>query len=118
MSQSAPRVGDSHPSSRSTPTRGFGSGGTKKLELLRERGTATVVFRRGWIWAAVQGPVRLIGPGDPDPGFAPEGLPRLLRDIFTAAGGTHDDWDTYDRVMAQERRCAVFVEAKRISGTA
>ena len=94
------------------------AGGTKKLDLLRDRGNATVVFRRGWTWAAVQGPARLIGPDDPDPGFDPAGLPRLLRDIFTAAGGTHDDWDTYDRVMAEERRCAVFVAAARISGTA
>ncbi|NIH84705.1 pyridoxamine 5'-phosphate oxidase family protein [Amycolatopsis granulosa] len=93
-------------------------GGTKKLELLRARGTATVLFRRGWSWAAVQGPARLLGPDDADPDFDPAGLPKLLRDIFTAAGGTHDDWDTYDRVMARERRCAVLVEAKRITGSA
>ncbi|GHE94077.1 pyridoxamine 5'-phosphate oxidase [Amycolatopsis deserti] len=93
-------------------------GRAKKLELLRDRGNATIVFRRGWVWAAVQGPARLIGPDHPDAGFDPAGLPRLLRDIFTAAGGTHDDWDTYDRVMAEERRCAVFVEAARITGTA
>jgi hypothetical protein len=41
----------------------------------------------------------------------------LLRDIFTAAGGTHDDWDTYDRVMATERRVAVLVEPERVYGT-
>ncbi|MFJ8811923.1 pyridoxamine 5'-phosphate oxidase family protein [Amycolatopsis thermoflava] len=93
-------------------------GHAKKLDLLSARGNATVVFRRGWTWAAVQGPVRLIGPDHPDEAFDPAGLPRLLRDIFTAAGGTHDDWETYDRVMAEERRCAVFVEAARISGTA
>lgn len=28
----------------------------------------------------------------------------LLRAIFTAAGGHHDDFDEYDRVMATERR--------------
>jgi hypothetical protein len=33
----------------------------------------------------------------------------LLREIFTAAGGTHDDWPGYDRVMAQERRAAVLI---------
>ena len=37
----------------------------------------------------------------------------LLRDIFTAAGGTHDDWDTYDRVMREERRTAVLIAPTR-----
>ena len=35
----------------------------------------------------------------------------LLRDIFTAAGGQHDDWDAYDRTMVEQRRVAVFVSA-------
>ncbi|WP_199434937.1 pyridoxamine 5'-phosphate oxidase family protein [Qaidamihabitans albus] len=91
-------------------------GGTRKLEHLRRSGHATVVFRRGWEWVSVQGPVRLIGPDDPDPDFLADGVPRLLRDVFTAAGGTHDNWGEYDRVMAEERRAAVFVEAARISG--
>jgi hypothetical protein len=43
-------------------------------------------------------------------------IPRLLRDVFTAAGGTHDDWATYDRVMAEERRTAVLVRPERIYG--
>jgi len=42
-----------------------------------------------------------------------ERLRLLLREIFTAAGGTHDDWDTYDRVMAEERRTAVLVTPER-----
>ena len=33
--------------------------------------------------------------------------------IFTAAGGSHDDWDTYDRVMAEERRAAVLLTPER-----
>lgn len=37
----------------------------------------------------------------------------LLLQIFTAAGGTHDDWDTYDRVMADERRTAVLITPLR-----
>lgn len=91
-------------------------GDARKLDLFRRSGDATVVFRRGWEWVSVQGPTHLIGPDDPDPGFPADELPRLLRDIFIAAGGTHDDWDTYDRVMAAERRTAVFVRAARISG--
>jgi hypothetical protein len=27
--------------------------------------------------------------------------------------GTHDDWDTYDRVMAEERRAAVLITPRR-----
>jgi hypothetical protein len=42
-----------------------------------------------------------------------ERLRLLLREIFTAAGGAHDDWDTYDRVMAEERRTAVLLTPER-----
>jgi hypothetical protein len=38
----------------------------------------------------------------------------LLRAIFNAAGGTHDDWDTYDRVTAQKRRAAVIISARKV----
>jgi PPOX class probable F420-dependent enzyme len=93
-------------------------GGVRKLALLRRGGQATVVFRRGWNWVSVQGPTHLVGPDDPDPEFDAAGLPRLLREVFEAATGTHDDWDTFDRVMAEERRCAVFVRADRIVGNA
>ncbi|WP_410658088.1 pyridoxamine 5'-phosphate oxidase [Amycolatopsis sp. lyj-112] len=91
-------------------------GGVKKLDLFRRAGHATITFRRGWEWAAVQGATHLIGPDDPDAAFDPAGLPRLLRDVFVAATGTHDDWDEYDRAMAAERRVAVFVTANRVSG--
>jgi hypothetical protein len=40
----------------------------------------------------------------------------LLRNIFTDAGGTHDDWPTYDRTMARERRVAVLITPLRIYG--
>jgi hypothetical protein len=38
----------------------------------------------------------------------------LLRDIFRAAGGSHHDWETYDRVMAQERRAAALIAPRRV----
>jgi hypothetical protein len=72
------------------------------------------VFRAGWEWAAVEGPVDLAGPDDPLDGFDAERVPQLLRDVFTAAGGSHEDWDEYDRVMAQERRLAVLVHPERV----
>jgi hypothetical protein len=28
----------------------------------------------------------------------------LVREIFAAAGGDRDDWDSYDRVMVEQRR--------------
>jgi PPOX class probable F420-dependent enzyme len=90
------------------------SGGSRKLANLRLRPRVTMVLRAGWQWAAVEGAAELAGPDDPLPGIDPERLRVLLREIFTAAGGTHDDWDTYDRVMAAERRAAVLVTPDRI----
>jgi PPOX class probable F420-dependent enzyme len=90
------------------------AGDTRKLVHLRADPTITVVVRAGWQWTAVDGQAELIGPDDPHPEVDDERLRLLLREVFGAAGGTHDDWDTYDRVMREERRTAVFVEATRI----
>ena len=89
-------------------------GGTRKLAYWRERPYANVVIRAGWQWAAAEGGVDLIGPDDPEPGIDAERLRLLLREIFTAAGGTHDDFDTYDQVMLAERRTALFVHPDRV----
>jgi PPOX class probable F420-dependent enzyme len=91
------------------------AGSAVKLRLLRHAGRATIVFRAGWEWVAVEGPVRLIGPDDLPDGFGIERVPQLLRDVFTAAGGTHEDWDEYDRVMAEQRRTAVLIEPERVT---
>ncbi|HWF14984.1 MAG TPA: hypothetical protein VG244_02265 [Acidimicrobiales bacterium] len=92
------------------------AGASRKLTLLRRTGRATVVFKVGWDWAAVSGSVRLIGPDD----GAEYGLnvPATLRSVFQAAGGTHDDWDEFDRVMAAQRRCGVFVHADAVTSNA
>ena len=89
-------------------------GGTRKLANWRARPYANVVIRSGWQWAAAEGRVDLIGPDDPVPGFDPDRLRLLLREIFTAAGGAHDDFATYDNVMRSERRTAVFVHPARV----
>ena len=104
----------SHPVSGETVVGMVVRGGTKKLAYWRERPYANVVIRSGWQWAAVEGSVDLIGPDDPEPGIGADRLRLLLREIFTAAGGTHDDFDTYDRVMREERRTAVFVRPARV----
>jgi PPOX class probable F420-dependent enzyme len=90
------------------------SGGTRKLLNLRADPTIAVVIRAGWQWTTVEGRAELIGPDDPHPGVDDERLRLLLREIFAAAGGTHDDWDEYDRTMRDERRTAVFVAPTRI----
>jgi PPOX class probable F420-dependent enzyme len=88
-------------------------GGARKLRNLRADPRATIVVRAGWRWAAVEGDADLIGPDDPHPGVDSGALRSLLRDVFRAAGGVHDDWDTYDRVMAEERRTAVLITPRR-----
>ncbi len=90
---------------------------SRRLTNLRARPRATVVIRAGWRWAGVEGRVDLAGPDDPLDGVGGEELRLLLRDIFTAAGGTHDDWDEYDRVMSNERRVAVLVQPERTYGS-
>lgn len=89
------------------------AGGTRKLAHLRADPRCTVLARAGWRWATVEGTASIIGPDDPHPEVDADALRRLLRDVFRAAGGSHDDWDTYDRVMAEERRAAVLVTPSR-----
>jgi PPOX class probable F420-dependent enzyme len=95
---------------------GYVTYGPVKLRNLRERPQTTIAVRSGWQWAAVEGRAELIGPDDQAQGFDAERLRLLLREIFTAAGGTHDNWDEYDAVMLRERRTAVFVSPERAYG--
>ena len=89
-------------------------GRSRKLSNLRQRPRMTLVAQSGWQWTAVEGPVELFGPDDPIPGLGAEDLRLALRAVFRAAGGEHDDWDEYDRVMAAERRTVVFVTPERV----
>ncbi|GAA3744426.1 PPOX class probable F420-dependent enzyme [Spinactinospora alkalitolerans] len=90
------------------------SGDAVKLRFLRERPKTTFVVQPDYHWAAVEGEADLIGYGDAHEGVDAEGLRLLLREVFTAAGGTHDDWDDYDRAMAEQRRSAVLIRPTRI----
>ncbi len=100
------------------PVLGFTTYGRVKLANLRARPQLAVTFRNGWQWATVEGRAELAGPQDSQPWLTASSqadrLRLLLREVFTAAGGTHDDWDTYDRVMAAEGRAVVLIAPTRV----
>ena len=104
-----------HPTTGDDVVAFVAAGNTRKLVHLRADPTIAVVVRAGWRWAAAEGQAQLVGPDDPHPEVDEERLRLLLREIFSAAGGTHDDWPTFDRVMRDERRTAVFVTPTRVT---
>jgi len=87
--------------------------GKVKLANLRARPQLAVAFRNGWQYATVEGRAEIAGPDELDA----EDLRLLLREIFTAAGGTHDNWDEYDRTMREQRRAAVLITPSRVYGS-
>lgn len=92
--------------------------GKVKLANLRARPQLAVTFRSRWRWATVEGRAELVGPDDPQPWLADaDRLRLLLREVFAAAGGTHDNWDEFDRVMAAERRTVVLIAPTRVYGS-
>ncbi len=100
------------------PALGFVTYGKVKLANLRARPQLAVTFRDGWQWATVEGRAELAGPDDAQGWLTGEDtaeqLRLLLREVFTAAGGTHSDWDEYDRVMAEQRRTVVLIAPTRV----
>ena len=93
---------------------GFVTYGKAKLANLRTRPQVSITFRAGWKWVTVEGRAELIGPDDVQSDVDAEELRLLLREVFRAAGGTHDDWDAYDRTMAEQRRTVVLVSPTRL----
>lgn len=89
-------------------------GSAVRLRHIRAGSEVTATARRGWRWISVTGPATIVGPDDGDTDA--EALRLLLRAVFQAAGGQHDDYDEYDRVMVAERRAAVFITPTRILG--
>lgn len=100
-----------HPTS-GEPVVGYVTHGSVKLRHLRVRPATSVLWRAGWTWVGVDGTSALIGPGDTDG----ESLRLLLRAVFSACGGVHDDWAAYDRAMRDEGRVAVLVTPTRVYG--
>jgi PPOX class probable F420-dependent enzyme len=93
---------------------GFVTYGKAKLANLRSRPQLSVTFRAGWKWATVEGQAELFGPRDTNPGFDGERRRLLMREVFTVAGGTHDDWDAYDRTMTEQGRTVALVNPSRV----
>lgn len=89
-------------------------GDALKVRHWRRDPRTTLVAQSGYQWVTVEGTVELAGPDDLLDGIEPATVPELLRAVFHAAGGTHDDWATFDRVMADERRVAVLVTPTRV----
>lgn len=95
-------------------------GNAARLGHIRRGSQVTAVARRGWTWRGVTGPADIIGPDDPTHSsgrtFDDEELRVLMREVYQAAGGDHDDYNEYDRVMREDRRAAIFVKPERING--
>ncbi|KAA0108569.1 TIGR03618 family F420-dependent PPOX class oxidoreductase [Mycolicibacterium sp. P1-5] len=97
------------------PVLAFVTYGRVKLANLRARPAVTLTFRDGWQWASVEGRAELAGPDDgPDWLQSADRLRLLLREVFTACGGTHDNWEEYDRTMVEQGRVAVLVAPTRV----
>lgn len=88
--------------------------GTRKVEHIRAHPWATLQWRAGWAWVAVEGKAELCGPDDPVEDVDADDLRRLLRSIARAAGMVQHDWAEYDRVVAAERRIAVLITPQLI----
>ena len=103
-----------HPAT-AQPVLGFVTYGRIKLANLRMRPQLALTFRDGWQWATVEGRAEVVGPDDPTDWLdGPDQLRLLLRAVFSACGGTHDNWAEYDREMVHQRRAAVLVAPTRV----
>ena len=97
------------------PALGFVTYGPVKLTNLRARPQIALTFRSGWQWATVEGRAELAGPDDPQNWLSgPDELRLLMRDVFTACGGSHDNWAEYDRTMVEQRRTVVLIAPTRV----
>jgi PPOX class probable F420-dependent enzyme len=103
-----------HPATEQ-PVLGFVTYGRIKLANLRMRPQLALTFREGWQWATVEGRAEVVGPDDPADWLdGPDQLRLLLRAVFAACGGTHDNWIEYDREMVDQGRAAVLIGPTRV----
>ena len=62
-----------HPVSKEPAVALVARGDAYKLRLFATAGRANAVFRAGWQWVSVEGPVDIIGPDHPRPEFPADG---------------------------------------------
>ncbi len=105
-----------HPVTREPRVAFVSMGNAARLRHIRRGSPITVAIRRTWKWVSITGTADLIGPNDNAHGFEPDRIRLLLRDVFLAAQGQHDDWDDYDRTMLADERTAVLIAPQRLRG--
>ena len=105
-----------HPVTRERQVAFVSMGTATRLRHIRRGAPATIAVRRGWKWLSVTGQAEIVAASDRPTGMSADSYRLLLREIFHAAGGTHDNLAEYDRVMTEEGRVAVFVRPSRILG--
>ena len=89
-------------------------GARKKLANLRARPLATVVFRSGWEWLAIEGDVDLVAPEQGDR-VRSDAARSVFHEIYAAAiGGTPDDWAASDDAVERDGHTAVLVRPTRV----
>jgi PPOX class probable F420-dependent enzyme len=87
-----------------------------RLKHIDRGSQVTISVRRGWAWSSITGPADLIRSENLPKNIDQEKMRLLLREVFHAAGGVHDDLEDYDRAMAQEKRVVICVTPERILG--
>jgi hypothetical protein len=85
-------------------------GAARKVDYLRQWPQATLLWRAGWAWVAVEGLAEIYDPSD----SSGTGRRSLFHMIAEASGNVPADWDEFDRVTVAEGRTAVLVTPKRI----
>ena len=107
-----------HPISGEPQVAPVSMGRAARVSHIRRGSQMTVLIRLDWKWISVTGRAELIGPDDLPDGVDRDRLRQLLREVFQAAGGTHDDWDEYDQAMVDDARVVVLIAPERILGVA
>ena len=105
-----------HPLTGATCVAFVSGSNAARLKHIDRGSQVTISVRRGWAWSSVTGPADLIRTENLPDSIDTEKMRLLLRKVFHAAGGVHDDLEEYDRAMAEEGRVVICVTPERILG--